>query len=1298
MDALENQVNIAFSHHTAGRLAEAESLYRNILTAYPNDISTNYLLGSLKLQQDQLVEAKSLLSLAIELAPQHIQARSNLGVTMHQLGNSQAALVQYDYLVSNGHGTPDIWNNRGTLLLEMKCFEQAAVSFEQALVQHPEFIEAMNNLGVAHQQLGNIDTAIESFKKALQLQPDHFDAANNLGVLYCQEKKYTEGEEFLKKAIQIAPFSAKPRVAWAKALAKKDDIHEALKLIKEALKFSPNQVETLYTYSNILRDSGKFAESSILEFRIRDFEGEKNSALILLAISHLIGGLSEKAKEYIEQVGTLNPNFVTNRGTVSGWAAMRDNKLDEAVHYLNQAIDLNPEDGAAHWNKALALLMDGRLEEGWKEFDWRFHPSAPVGPHGYTKPEWTGEPLNGRSILIHGMEQGVGDIFQFMRYVKYVEQKGGRILFAAQQPVFNLLSEAPAQGSSSIDPQSDNVAPINLEYEVQIPLLSLPKVLGTDSVEKIPYDGPYVEADTALAEVWAKKIAAPNKFKVGIVWAGNPKHKNDNNRSTMLEDFAPLAKIPGVQFYSIQKGVVEVELSSPPDGFAIHSLSDGIKDFSDTAAVIANLDLVISVDTSVVHLAGAMGRPVWTLLPYNPDWRWLLNRDDTPWYPSMKLFRQKIRGEWSPVFSEVAVALLEYVASKEHEIAFNELDRQLIDAAMMAQQGKLDLAWAIYRKLLQQAECQNSALFQQVVHFSEKYNYIQQVIVALQDLLNLENNNEWLLHGYAKLLIKNKQALDAEPLLRSLVEQKKDFLPAYMLLGYLLHEQNRFADAITVLEKAKDLFPEHLNIQYQLGRTNQRLGQREAAMQLYKQVISEIPRHDKARNNLAVALEEADLLDEALEQLQVALRYAPNHLFAWSNLGRVLLAKSELEIAETCLARAIEINPGLAEAHYAMGGVHLAKERYQEALVEFQQAVTINPKMADVYAAMTIPYWRLGDKVQAEIARAKAKEIDSENRHADINMAWCYLPKGDLKNGFPAYEARLKSVGEKRLKPDSPRWSGEPIGNKKLLVFAEQGFGDSIQFIRFMPLLGEVEVLFVCQDGLESLLAKCSGVKTVIAKSVFESKPVAHDMHIQLMSLPLMLGVDDVWKIPAEVPYIFADANKLAEWEKRFAQISQQVKVGLVWSGNPKHKGDKERSISLRHFVTLSEVAGIDFFSLQKGERVFEGNEYGAQLGLHDLDGDLTDWEQTAAAIMCLDLVITVDTAVAHLAGALGKPVWVLIPKIADWRWIEGMETSPWYPSMRIFRQTEAGNWLDVMQRVKSSLGQWVQLRAKSLG
>jgi tetratricopeptide (TPR) repeat protein len=974
---------------------------------------------------------------------------------------------------------------------------------------------------------------------------------------------------------------------------------------------------------------------------------------------------------------------------------MRENRPNQAVEFYNKVTAKHPEHGMAHWNKSLALLVAGRLEEGWKEFDWRFNKEAPVGPHGYTKPEWDGEPLNGRGILIHGMEQGVGDILQFMRYVKYVEQKGGRILFAAQQPVFNLLSGESSEQLDTTGSHSGPLSPISLDYDVQIPLLSLPKVLGTNSVEKIPFDGPYVEADAALAATWVKKMAAPNKFKVGIVWAGNPKHKNDNNRSTMLEDFAPLANIPGIEFYSVQKGVAEVELSSPPEGLNILSLSDEIKDFSDTAAAIANLDLVISVDTSVVHLAGAMGRPVWTLLAFNPDWRWLLNRDDTPWYPSMKLFRQKIRGEWLPVFNEVAVTLLELVVSKVHKISFSELDRQLIDAATMAQQGKPDLAWAIYQKLLQQAECQNSALFQQVVNFSEKYNYIQQVIVALQDLLNLENNNEWLLHGYAKLLIKNKQASDAEPLLRSLVEQKKDFLPAYMLLGYLLHEQNRFADAITVLEKVKVLFPENLNIQYQLGRANQRLGQRDAAMQFYKQVISGIPRHDKARNNLAVALEEADLLDEALEQLQAALRYAPNHLFAWSNLGRVLLAKNELEIAETCLARAIEINPGLAEAHYAMGGVHLAKERYPEAVVEFQQAVTINPKMADVYAALTMPYWRLGDKVQAEIARAKAKEIDPENRHADINMAWCYLPKGDFKNGLPAYEARLKSVSEKRLKPASPRWDGGVLENKKLLVFAEQGFGDSIQFVRFLPLIPNAKVLFVCQDGLESLLAKCPGVETVVARSVFESNPIAHDLNIPLMSLPLMLGIDEVAKIPAKVPYIFADADKLVKWKKHLADISHQAKVGLVWAGNPKHKGDKDRSISLRHFIPLSQVAGVDFFSLQKGERVFEGNEYGAQLGLYDLDGDLTDWEQTAAAIMNLDLVITVDTAIAHLAGALGKPVWVLIPKIADWRWIEGMETSPWYPTIRIFRQQESGNWPEVIGRLMLAMDHFVQAQTK---
>jgi tetratricopeptide (TPR) repeat protein len=408
-----------------------------------------------------------------------------------------------------------------------------------------------------------------------------------------------------------------------------------------------------------------------------------------------------------------------------------------------------------------------------------------------------------------------------------------------------------------------------------------------------------------------------------------------------------------------------------------------------------------------------------------------------------------------------------------------------------------------------------------------------------------------------------------------------------------------------------------------------------------------------------------------------------------------LIGKGENALAETFLHRALEITPKSGEVHYLLGLVHQANEQYVEAIKKFNDALELQPNRAEILFAIGTANWHLGNKDVMQTMLKKVHDLKAGD-FADYGMAWLYLPEGDFKRGWPAYDVRLNTPSPKSLQSTTPRWDGGALNGKKLLIFAEQGYGDTLQFIRFIPQIKDANIMFVCQGGLETLVASCVGAEHVMPRAEYEAQPVAHDKHIQLMSLPLMLGVDDVAKIPAKVPYVFADAEKTAAWKKHLGDMSSQIRVGLVWGGNPSHKNDKARSIGLRHFLPLAGFAGVDFFSLQKGEAVFEGNEYGAQLSLHDLDGDLTDWDETAAAIMNLDLVIAVDTAIAHLAGALGKPVWLLIPKFSDWRWLNGMETSPWYPTMRVFRQTKSGDWPEVMQRVQHALGEFAASNIKS--
>jgi hypothetical protein len=300
----------------------------------------------------------------------------------------------------------------------------------------------------------------------------------------------------------------------------------------------------------------------------------------------------------------------------------------------------------------------GHFEQGWPSYEWRWKCKEFGSMPPLRAPLWDGSPLDGRTILIHA-EQGLGDTLQFIRYVPLVQQRGGRVIMMCQPPLMRLLAHCP--GIERLIPHGETPP----EIDLHVPLLSLPKLLGT-TVESVPADGPYLDADSDLVEIWRHRLAAYPGFKIGIAWQGNPKFRLDRIRSIPLAQFAPLADVPGVHLLSLQKGAGGEQLAAPERRFPVTDLGCQLDEttgaFMDTAAVMKNLDLVITSDTSIAHLAGALGVPVWVALNDVPDWRWLLNRDDSPWYPPMRLFRQRRTGHWEDVFDRIAEALRERLA------------------------------------------------------------------------------------------------------------------------------------------------------------------------------------------------------------------------------------------------------------------------------------------------------------------------------------------------------------------------------------------------------------------------------------------------------------------------------------------------------------------------------------------------------------------------------------------------------------------------------------------------------------
>jgi tetratricopeptide (TPR) repeat protein len=390
--------------------------------------------------------------------------------------------------------------------------------------------------------------------------------------------------------------------------------------------------------------SGRLAEAEAVYRQILAVEPQNARALQLMGVVLHQRGNSAAGSELIRraiQIDPSSPDFHSNLGVVLADCG----QYDEALACYRQAVRLAPYDPDFHWNMAINLLSRGDFREGWDEFEWRLRSPGRNLNRGFPQPQWNGSDLTGKTILLH-TEGGFGDAIQFIRYVPYVARRGGQIILDCQGELVRLFELLP--GVSRVFRRYDALT----HFDFQIPLQSLPRVFQT-TLANIPADVPYLTAPQQSAQYWKEQLATEPGPKVGLVWAGS--HAHSGRRTNSLEIFAPLAEFPGIRFFSLQKGPESKRPS--PRGLSIVDYTDQMSDFADLAAFIDNLDLVISVDTSVAHLAGAMAKPVWTLVGYALDFRWLRNRLDSPWYPTMRLFRQEKGEKWISVVERVAQEL-----------------------------------------------------------------------------------------------------------------------------------------------------------------------------------------------------------------------------------------------------------------------------------------------------------------------------------------------------------------------------------------------------------------------------------------------------------------------------------------------------------------------------------------------------------------------------------------------------------------------------------------------------------------
>jgi tetratricopeptide (TPR) repeat protein len=895
----------------------------------------------------------------------------------------------------------------------------------------------------------------------------------------------------------------------------RNNIAVAATFFRRAVEEDPLYVDALFNLGKACKDLERLAEAADAFQRITSISPEDAEAWYMLGNTRHAMEMYHEAEGAFRNVLRLHGDD-TRVSTNLGVALQAAGKPDEALVILEHALRLHPENADLHYNRALSLLLSGEFEEGWREFEWRFQTSDRANPLPQGQgARWQGEPVVDKTLLLVA-EQGVGDTIQFARYIPEVRRRCRKVVVECQPELIPLMRTC--EGIDALVERDRRPEPV---ADVWAPLMSLPLLLGgvhPSGSDVIPYFAP----NTRKVEYWRNYTSHSHmRARVGLVWAGNPRHKSDKHRSCATVFFTPLIKQADVAWFSLQKGK-DGAFPAEWNG-VVTDVGSTLGDFGDTAAAIESLDLIITVDTAVAHLAGAIRKPVWLLLPFAPDWRWMLARPDSPWYPTMRIFRQPVPGDWHSVIADV---------SRELQKLKNKYDRSLSAPGNPAQ---------------------------------------------------------------------------------------------YLEYANALREAGLY----------------------------------EHALRIYRLIVQLDPSNLAAWNNLGITLQDGGNLAEATDAFRNALAADPSNAVVMNNLGFALLEQGNARQAEEILRRGIASDPSIPDLHNNLGNALKERGALEDAKKEYRNAIAQRSGFPQAH-------W---------------------------NLAQVLLQTGELTEGWLEYESRWLRADftSPRRNFRQPEWAGENLTGRTLLVHSEQGFGDALHFVRYVPMIAlrGATVVLECHPELERLFSRIPGVAAVVAHG---SVLPEFDMHVPMMSLPRIFGTT-LTSIPTGIPYLSVAPEELASCRSRLGIQSAMLHVGFTWSGMRHLKALLHRACPLDNLMSIFNVRDVEFYSLQKSPSASDVSRLRGLPTVRELSGQLNDFADTAAVISNLDLVISVDTSVAHLAGALGIPTWVLLPQNADWRWLIERTDSPWYPTMRLFRQRSLGEWKDVLESVGSALGEYLSRR-----
>jgi len=1115
----------------------------------------------------------------------NIQDMLNDALEHHRAGRVDKAEKLYNRILEADPNNHMCLYFSGMIAYENKNLDKAVDLIYRASIINPcaDYYTDLANIYVEYSQP---DKAIEFYNYALNLNPDDPVLNNSIGKLYFKFNNIAEAAKYFQKAIELDKNFEDAYFELGNLFKSINSLDGAMNCYLQAVKLKPDHAEAYLYLGEILKDQNNF---------------------------------SEAANCFREVLKTMpdNPVAIYNLGEIFE----NTGKYDEALLCFERIKELLPDCSNAYYKTGQIQLLREDFDNGWKNYEYRLVMRKPEYRINIDKSLWNGDSLEDKTIYVSS-EMGYGDTIMMARYLPVLNSMGAKVICKPQKELFQLFKDSDLKAEIIDQSIPDNQ--VNCDTYVQF--MSLPYKLKTNT-DNIPNSNSYLKANPEKVRYYKEKFFNNDDLKVGLVWHCKNLYPLDKFRSfEHISSFSDIAKLPGVKLYSLQKGDGVEQLASLPAGISIVDLGSTFDDFSDTAAAIENLDLLISIDTSVPHLAGAMGKPVWLLLPDIKDWKWFLRSKDCPWYSSVTLFRQKQLGDWNSVIQDVCNSL----------------------GSMVNNSGKLP------------------------VHSNDEVN-------CSAEGENLQNKLVKALE-----LHKSQYIVEAEALYKEIIRENPDNDMALQFLGILLLESGRYSESLAYLKRCAQIAPT-AEIYTDMAEIYNVLNQNDEALQCYLKAIDINPANPELCYQVGMIFYKNGDITNALEYLKQVLQYLPDHTDTLYLIGMILHNTNQTKQAIEFYKRAIELNLVNEGIYYNIGAAYYNEYSYSDAVKCFEKAVELNPNNPDNYNNLGSSYQALNNLEKAVENYRKAVEI-SPRPFYKYNLGRALVLTEQFEEGWELFESRIDLFEWHKLKYDpvkKPKWNGQPLEGKTVFVYIAGGNGDAILLARYLPVLNSMGAKVLCSpyDGLTKLF-KQSDLKAEIIPYGNLPDEAEFDYQLPFFSCCHAFKVNRE-NVPYKDGYLKADPEKVKFYKENYFN-NNNFKIGLCWKCS--QKSMDTRSIPLKYLYKLKEIENARFYSLQKFDGLEQLNEMPDDFEMVELGETFDDFADTAAAIENLDLVIRIDTATVHLAGALGKKTYALIPFAPDWRWLLNDSKCIWFNSVTLLRQKEVGNWQEVVDRLICTL------------